>query len=226
MKKISLLITILFLGISINAQEIKAPKYKLIEKNVKEVSSEFYYPNLMDKYKKGENLKPEEQRHLYYGYIFQPNYSAVDTSSHNASLLQVLSKKSFTKNDYNNILSQAEILLKQDPFNIRALNAELFVYAQQDNVDAYKRVINQRKNVFDAILSSGDGSDVDNAFYVIKVSHEYDLLGLFGYKYDNEEKIIKKRYNYLKIGENKYGLDKIYFEITPVLEYMRNNPQK
>lgn len=224
MKKLSLLITIFLFGISINAQE--APKYKLIEKNVKDASSEFYYPNLMEKYKKGESLKSEEQRHLYYGYVFQPKYSAVDTSSHNATLLQVLSKKSFTKNDYTNILSQAESLLEQDPFNIRALNAKLFVYAQQDNVDAYKKVINQRKNVFDAILSSGDGSDVDNAFYVTKVSHEYDLLGLFGYKFDNEDKIIKNHYNYLKIRENRFGLDKLYFEISPVLEYMRNKPQK
>lgn len=226
MKKAITLLCLLIWGISVFAQEFSAPKYKVIEKNVNDISSSFYYPKLMDKYTKGEEMNLEEQRHLYYGYVFQPSYSAIDTSAHNANMLDVLSKKSFSKADYANILSQADALLAQDPFNIRALNAKLLVFAQQDNANEYKKVANQRKNIYDAILSSGDGLEKKTAFYVTKVSHEYDLLGLFGYQYGGEEKIIDKHYNYLKIKDERFGIEKLYFEISPVLEYMRVNNRK
>lgn len=226
MKKSITLLCLLIWGASVFAQEFSAPKYKVIEKNVSDISSPFYYPKLMDKYMKGQEMNVEEQRHLYYGYVFQPSYSAVDTSAHNATMLNVLSKKSFSKEDYANILSQADALLAQDPFNLRALNAKLLVFAQQDNTNEYKKVANQRKNIYDAILSSGDGLEKKTAFYVTKVSHEYDLLGLFGYKYDGEDKIIDKQYNYLKINDERFGISKLYFEISPVLEYMRVNNRK
>jgi len=98
-------------------------------------------------------------------------------------LAEALSKKSFTPQDYTNILQSADALLLEDPFNLRALNAKLLVYAQQNNTEAYKKVARQRRIVQDAIVGTGDGMSEKTPFYVIKVAHEYDILPFLGYTF-------------------------------------------
>ncbi|MDD3789565.1 MAG: DUF4919 domain-containing protein [Petrimonas sp.] len=220
MKKLILAFFLAAFGLSSFAQHQTPVDYKTIEKNVNDPSSELYYPKLLERYNNGDStFTREEKRNLYYGYVFQPTYSAMDTSRYNQRLMTTLSKGSLTPADYGNVLADADALLKEDPFNIRAMNAKLLVYAQQDNVPGYKKVIQQRKNMLEAVLSSGDGIEKKTAFYVIKVAHEYDLLGLFGYKFGGSDKVID-HYNYLKLAENRFGIDGLYFDISPVLRYM------
>ncbi len=74
-------------------------------------------------------------------------------------------------------MQYSDALLQEDPFNLRALNAKLLVYAQQNNTEEYKSVARQRRIVQDAIIGTGDGmSDKTPPFYVIKMAHEYDIL--------------------------------------------------
>ena len=221
---------ILFLSLSLlfcnlaNAQwfEPTAPNYEVIRQNISDKNSNFYYPELLNRYNMGdETLTIEEKRHLYYGNVFQPSYDSSDTSVYNKNLMEVLSKKSFTESDYNTILMNAKSLLEEDPFNIRAINAELLVYAQKDNTADYKRNLQKRKTILDAVVSTGDGTSKETAFYVIKISHEYDLLPLMGYKFGGQEKINKgDKLSILSLSENKYGMEEIYFNITPVFEYI------
>lgn len=225
MKKISLLIVIFTaLVLNINAQEefFKAPDYSQIEGNVKEQTSSYYYPNLLKKYLEGNsNMTLEEGRHLYYGYVFQTNYVPTDTSSFNNKLAITLSRGTFTPSDYAEILEYSNALLLQDPFNLRALNAKLLVLAQQNNTYEYKKVAQQRSVVQNAIVSTGDGMTEKTAFYVIKVAHEYDILPFLGYTYGGEDKILRgNKINYLSLGQNRFGIDRVYFNITPVIKYV------
>ena len=123
-------------ALSAHAQEefFSAPDYAQIERNIKEGTSSYYYPKLMEKYMAGdEKMTLEEGRHLYFGFIYQQQYVPTDTSSYNNQLAQALSKKTFTPTDYANILEYSNALLLEDPFNLRALNAKLLVLAQQNN---------------------------------------------------------------------------------------------
>lgn len=200
----------------------KAPDFAQIERNTKDATTSYYYPKLMEKYMAGdERMTLEEGRHLYFGYIYQPQYMPVDTSSYNKKLAEVLSKKSFTTVDYNNILEYASALLLEDPFNLRALNAKLLVYAQQNNTDEYKRVAQQRRIVQNAITGTGDGMSEKTPFYVIKVAHEYDILPFLGYNFGGEDKILSsKKVNYLTLGENRFGVERVYFNISPVIDHL------
>ncbi len=109
----------------------------------------------------------------------------------------------------------------QDPFNLRALNAKLLVLAQQNKPDEYKKVAQQRSIVQNAIVSSGDGMTEKTAFYVIKVAHEYDILPFLGYTYGGEDKILRgNKVNYLSLGDNRFGIERVYFNITPIIEYV------
>jgi hypothetical protein len=222
MKKLVFVFLLIAGGLTVSAQpSFKAPNYKSIRKNIENSSSDFYYPKLMERYQNGDStLTREERRHLYFGYVFHPNYVPLDTSSYNESLMETLSKKeSFTTVDYNRLIDDADALLREDPFNLRALNTKLIVYAQQDNVPEYKKAIQQRKVVLDAIVSSGDGLTKKTAYHVIKVTHEYDFLSCIGYENIGGSKITG-HYHYVRLGENKYGIEGLYFDITPVLKYM------
>lgn len=225
MKKLSLLIVVFAaIALNINAQDefFNAPNYSQIEANIKEQSSSYYYPNLLKKYfDANSEMTLEEARHLYYGYVFQTNYVPTDTSSYNNKLSIILRRGSFTPSDYAEILEYSNALLLQDPFNLRALNAKLLVLAQQNDTEEYKKVAQQRSVVQNAIVSSGDGMTDKTAFYVIKVAHEYDILPFLGYTYGGEDKILRgNKVNYLSLGENRFGIERVYFNITPIIEYV------
>lgn len=200
----------------------EAPDFTQIERNVKEQASTYYYPNLMKKYQNGvTNMTPEEGRHLYFGYVYQPGYVPSDTSEYNGKLAAILSKKSLIQEDYANILQFSDALLLEDPFNLRALNAKLLVYAQQNNTEEYKKVALRRRIVQDAIISSGDGMSEKTPFYVIKVAHEYDILPFLGFSFGGEDRILKgNKVNYLSLGENRFGVERVYFNIQPVIEHV------
>jgi hypothetical protein len=228
MKRFSLLVVIFIaLVLNSNAQDefFNAPNYSQIEANVKEQTSSYYYPNLLKKYlDASSNMTLEEGRHLYFGYIFQPNYEPTDTSSYNNKLAVTLSRGTLTPSDYTEILQYSDALLLQDPFNLRALNAKLLVLAQQNNTDEYKKTAQQRSIVQNAIISSGDGMSEKSAFYVIKVAHEYDILPFLGYTYGGEDKILRgNKVNYLSLGENRFGVERVYFNISPIIEYVNSH---
>lgn len=203
----------------------KAPDYKQIERDVQEPSSSYSYPKLMEKYLKSDAvMTPEEGRHLYFGYVFQPEYIATDTSSYNNLLAEVLTQKSFKEQDYIKILTYSNALLQEDPFNLRALNAKLLVYAQQDNTLEYKKHARKRRIVQDAIVGSGDGMSEKTPFYVIKVAHEYDILPFLGFSFGGEDKILKgNKVNYLSLGENRFGVERVYFDISPVIDHISSH---
>lgn len=209
---------------AVHAQDefFDAPDLKMIERNVKEPASSYYFPRLMEKYLAADNeLTLEESRHLYFGYPTQPGYVPTDTSSYNNLLAQTLSKSAFSERDYQQILQYADALLQEDPFNLRALNAKLLVYAQQNKSDEYMKVARQRKAVQDAIISTGDGMSDKTPFYVIKVAHEYDMLPFLGYSFGGEDKIVRGgRVNYLSLGDNRFGVERVYFNISPVVDHV------
>lgn len=225
MNKIVILIAIfscIFLSTQAQDEFFNAPDYKQIELNTKELSSSYYYPNLMKRYLEGDlKITPEEGRHLYFGYVFQQAYVPTDTSSYNNLLAKTLAKGAFTPADYNDILQYSSALLLEDPFNLRALNAMLLVYAQKDDTEEYKKVAQKRKIVQDAIVSTGDGMSDNTPFYVIKVAHEYDILPFLGFTFGGEDKILRnKKVNYLTLGTNRFEVDRVYFNIAPVIDYI------
>ncbi len=216
---IALFLTLINFSIIAQYDGPTAPDYKEIEKNI---AIRYQYSDLMEQYLAGNNdMTIDEQRHLYYGYVFQIQYNPSDTSRYNNELAISLSKVHLSDNDYNIIEKSAKALIAEDPFNLRALNALLIVYAEKDNVEQYK-ITNQKIDIVQrAIASSGDGMTTKTAYYVIKVSHEYDILNFLGYRYGGSKKLEKDKCNSLTLAPNPYDIDKVYFNIEPSLNYAK-----
>jgi len=226
MQKMTLLVTLFLLtilqGYAQDEEFFQAPDYRQIERNVREPASSYHYPKLLEKYLNSDAaMTAEEGRHLYFGYVFQSNYIPADTSRYNKLLADVLIKSTLLTDDYDRILQYSEALLQEDPFNLRALNARMLVYAQQNDAASYKAVARKRRIVQDAIVGTGDGMSEKTAFYVIKVAHEYDILPFLGFSFGGEDRILKNnRINYLSLGQNRFGVERIYFNIKPVIEHV------
>lgn len=198
-----------------------APNYKQIKKEIVNIESSMFYDKLMDRYELGDStMTIEEQRHLYYGYVYQSTYNPIDNSEYNTLISSIIGKGYFQADDTDKVKEYAGLLLGSDPFDMRALNALLLVYAEENDLDSYRKTAVKRNIVERAIVSSGDGISKKTRYYVIKVAHEYDILSFLGFKYGGSERFEKRcKCNSVKLGQNHFGIDRLYFDITPVLNF-------
>ena len=237
MKKLSLLLlTILFCGLaSVYAQDdlFWPPDYRQIGRNVQDPGSTLYFPRLMERYRAGDpTLSLHEGRHLYFGFVFQPEFTAADTSPYNQLLVNVLRRQTLTDQDYSDILRFSQALLQEDPFNLRALEAQLIALAHFQNMEEYSRVSWQRRTVILAITSTGNGMSADSPFFVTRAAHQFDILPFLGFSFGGNVYMVRNRgilalfsrnrntVNALSLDANPFGLDKIYFDITPMMRRM------
>jgi len=78
MKKFLFLILLIFQCIS-KAQDIKfiKPNYEEIKQEIKDTRYVYYYPKLMKKFDSADfTTTLEENRYLYYGFVFQKDYES------------------------------------------------------------------------------------------------------------------------------------------------------
>ena len=195
----------------------KKPNYKKIKRVIKHRHSKFYYPALMKRYLKADTtLTLKERRYLYYGYVFQDTYFPYGTSNYIDSLKPLLNKKQPTVIELSEIIRLADSALLENPFDLRMLNYQLYAYELLSDKSDFDKKINQMKIIVDAMISSGNGLTKETAFYVIFITHEYDLLNILGFDFGGTQSLIE-HYDYLKLADNSEQIDGLYFDITPCL---------
>lgn len=220
--KILLLIPCLLLQVLTYAQdwEIEKPNYKKIEKNIKKKKSNLFYDSLMDRYLKSDStMTLEEKRHLYYGFIYEDNYSPYGFSDYRDSLRTVYKKPKLETSDWYKIAEFSDSILVEDPFNMDAMNYQLNAFKQLGNSKSFDNTMMKISILVDALISSGNGTSKEKAFYVISTSHEYTLLDVFGFDFGGSQSLIE-HYDYLEVGKNDVGIEGLYFDVTPCLNSM------
>lgn len=196
------------------------PDYKKIEKAIKSKKSDFYYPKLMDRYLNGDStLTVEEKRHLYFGYSFQPEYAPYGRSAYNDSVKAIIQKQVLDPVDYDLLLKYTDSLLAHNPLDLRALNNRMFVYNYKEDEKGLMNNVIKMNIIFDAILSTGDGTSQETAFYVIYPTHEYEVLRMIGFSFAGQQSLIGNC-DYLTVKWNNYGLSGFYFDVSPCLKHL------
>jgi hypothetical protein len=223
-KKQLLVITILLVSTIAFSQniEFKKPDYKKIEKEISKEKSDYYYPKLLKKYMTSDTtMTLKEKRYLYYGYSFQDSYSPYGHSDFNDSLRMVLNKGKHNNEELLKIIELSDSVLVENLFDLRAINYQLYAYDKLGEKIEFDKKINQMRIIVDALLSSGDGLKKKTAFYVIYISHEYDLLNILGFEFGGEQSLIE-HYDYLKVAKNSQNIKGFYFDISPCLNSMND----
>ncbi|MAP55217.1 DUF4919 domain-containing protein [Altibacter sp.] len=223
MKKIT---TLLFLVLSATAYsqswDFESPNYKEIEKNIQDKASPLFYDTLMVRFQDADStLTLQEKRHLYYGFSFHDKYAPYSHSKSLDNLMTLLKKETLSESELDQVVNLSDSLLTTNPFDVRAMNYKLFAFDQKREKENFKKTYIKMNTVFDALLSSGNGTSKEESFYVIYTSHEYDLLNILGFQFGGMQQLIE-HYDYLTVAENEAGIEGLYFDVSPCLNAMSN----
>lgn len=198
-------------------KEYEAPNYKVIQKNIENKDSEYYYPKLMDKLKTNDTLITNDQyRHLYFGYTFQKEYHPYTISEEEKKLAPYFQSSDLKKSDYAEIIKISNAALKEFPLNLRVMNFLAYIYHLDGNEAMAKKVSHHFYGLFGAIFSSGDGKECTSGFHVITVNHEYVLMNTLQLEIASQS--LSGDCDYLSLPKDKYQLPGVYFNITKLKE--------
>jgi hypothetical protein len=56
--------------------------------------------------------------------------------------------------------------------------------------------------------------------FVIRVSDEYSMLDVLGFESVDNQSMLENKFDYIQVGENEYGLEGLYFDISPSLNHL------
>ncbi len=220
-KNLPLLLFFLFTFLALaQEQKFTKPNYKKIKKEIKKEKSPFYYPKLFQKFLEGDSIMTiKEKRHLYYGFIFHKKYAPYGGNSYLDSVTDLYRKEKHSPGDLKKIVRFADSVLNKKPFDLRAIYYQIYAYDQLGDQNNFKKKVTQFNTLIEAILSSGDGLSKETAYYVICVSHEYVLLNILGFKFGGGQQLIE-HYDYLKLADNEYGIEGLYFDVSASLNHL------
>lgn len=221
MKKVLVSIVILFVPINIYCQRdsYEKPDYKKIEKTISDANSEYYYPDLFNRYKNSDTtLTLQDFRLLYYGFLFNDLYSVYGSSEFADSVNQTISKENLNLYDYEKLIRFEKQILEEYPFNLRDLYMLANAYFQTGDTLSTIQTYYKLDMIVETILSSGNGESEKTAWHVISVSHEYDILGILGFQYGGTQILTNKGCDYLEVVENDYNIKGFYFDVNMLLD--------
>lgn len=215
MKKILTLLAFLMVSGTTFAQQTTAPDYALIKKNITDKTSDYYYPNLVARYTAADtSMTLEQRRHLYYGT------ATINTKTdRNAStealrkMSELLMKPEPSRDDLEAVLDYTTTILAYDPYSITIKQYRQYCLRE---LGYYKQAIAERAQteiIVDAILSSGDGSTVDNTIHVVSQETEFEIVHLLGFEPEGDEYATNGQVDYITLGKNAYGKPGLYFEV-------------
>ncbi len=156
-----------------NAQtRIRPVERQAIDNMVNDVSLTTFYPILLQRFKSSDpTLTLSEYRLIYYGYIFQPNYS------YNSNQRKKQMKMAMQADEYQKVTELADEVLETNPVSLTALYFRAYAMLNaNENDPSYKKYIKKYNGLRDAILSSGNGKGSATAFKTIYFEDDYEIM--------------------------------------------------
>lgn len=219
MRSIVLFFFFLFAGVRLFAQEervVRAPDNDLIRIEILDTSSPYYYPDLYYRYWQGDTtLTLEDYRHLYYGFVWQPEYKPFETPLAHDKILMILESDSLGEADFREIIRLGQEAMEREPFDPSLVN--FLVYAYGSIGDTINERINyyRLEGILDAIRSSGTGLSEKSPWHIIYFSHVNDFLASANIRCKKEQ-IISRSVAYLPLLEKQKGVKGYYFDFSRI----------
>lgn len=224
-----MIVATLAASVTINAQTTttvgKSPDMEKIRDFAKDSRK---YKKLMDRYENNDkSLTVDDYRQLYFGYIFQPEYSPYDKTDYSKSISTLYYKEHLNRLDCDSIIKYAELSLEEDPFDLQQMNYLIYAYQTKKKHNLAKHWQTRLNNIVNAILSTGTGDNAESAWHVISIPHEYALINFINPNYivDHQE-FVEPYYDYIilkKLTDN--SPTGFYFNIQYMLDNYNNRFQ-
>lgn len=187
--------------------------YKEVSLKVSDPTSTYYYPVLFKRYLENDTtLSLLDYHYLYFGFTFQKKYKPYGRSDEIIEIRKILERNNLSNNDYKKLINLSEKVLDEFPFD---LDAVLYMTMSNDKLgaDDISKVWQYKYGkIIETILSSGDGISQKTAMHVITTKDEYIIIQILGLEFAGEQSLIK-HFDRMKIEENEFGVDYLYFDI-------------
>lgn len=153
---------------SINLDEIK--------RLTKDSTSRYLYDTLVHDFLTiPHSFEMTKGLNLYYGKLYSHYYKIFNFSDEETKFNQLLSKRK-----YKQAILVGEEILKNDPVNLEILLKILACYTESDNKQLIDLTSAKINILYNAILHSGAGEDMESAYKVIAVGDEYAMMEILG----------------------------------------------
>jgi tetratricopeptide (TPR) repeat protein len=190
------------------------PDYDQIKQDIKDEQSNFYYPKLWDRYLLGDTtMTLEEKRCLYYGYVFNDNYSPYASASNTKEIHAILNSENPSSKEWENVVSLLNTALVTEPFNCKFLYYQIIAYEALNRPADMNRNFNKIRFISGALTSTGDGLSKETAIHVIRISNEYDYLFLNNLSRQSQA-LVNGGYDVLYLTPNEDGLEEMWFDVS------------
>ncbi len=215
--------------------EIRKVDFEQIRKTVLDtVDSKSYYPRLMAAYLRNDStllpdtlpsgeivpgrvMTVDDYRNLYYGYVFEEDYSPFRTSIYSNKLDYLYEQKEFTREESVLIKETARDVLADNMFDLRQIS--FFVWAlRRINKNNLADIYHFRLNhLVAAILSSGQGTK-EHPWVVTSLEHEYNIINFLGYV-GVEHQEIEGHIDFIKVAKKDDKTPEgFYFDVSKIVE--------
>ncbi len=203
------------------------PDLEAIQKAVNDRHSPYYYPRLMEEYNHNDTLmKLDKFRHLYFGYMFQEDYNPYRPKAYQDNLVELTSKREWTRQECDSVIKYSEMSLEDNPFDLRRMVNLISALRTKGKNNLAKIWQYKLDYILMAIVSSGTGLDEENAWYVIEPEHEYVLLNAMG-QIAVKHVFYEPYYEFITARGPQGETSGYYFNIQTILdEYYRKYPEE
>lgn len=158
------------------------PDMEQIRREVSDPASPFYYPDLMERYERNETIMTlDDYRHLYLGAIFEEDFNPYRRGQYSSLVEELYFKSRHSKAECDRIIKYAELALRDNPFDLQQIDYLIYALRERRKNNMANIWQYRLNHILEAIVSTGTGTDRENAWFVISPQHEYFLLNRLGH---------------------------------------------
>lgn len=207
----------------------KVPDEEDILARITDPQSEYFYPNLMMRYRSGDlSLSDEAYHYLYYGFAYQNEYRPLESNEALDKLLLLASTLDIDHPEVKlleQILLAGEEAMMRDPFNPQVLNLMAYAYGGLGNVAKEQAAYEQMRHVLMTIENSGNGQTKDTPCHILMFDHALSLLSSYELRTERAQ-IISREVEYIPLTVPRMVMGKkikgYYFNYSRIY---RNKPE-
>lgn len=152
-------------------QKISKVDISRIEKETGDAKSAFYYPSLLRKFTTDSMLSETEYQYLYYGNAFYKDYKPYGAGKNEDRFMEY-----YRKEKYKKALKYGQKVVDENPVNLAMCLRMAVCYKQLGDKVISDRYAAKYFKLMDVIYKSGSGNSIEDAFVVICVNDEYQVL--------------------------------------------------
>lgn len=198
-----------------------------IKQATQDPSSPMYYPTLMARFERHDTVMTvEEYRNLYLGTMFQEDYNPYRRSIYEKKVAPLAHKANHTRSELDSLIKYTQLVLRDTPFDINQINFLIYALRAKKKFNMANVWQYRLNHLLEAIVSTGNGQDSIQAWYVIYPRDEASIVNL---RVKDVQSIaptfVAPYYDRIDVTPARGSMQSFYFNLRPVLEeFNRKNP--